>query len=248
MGGSNSQPDYTETQAHLSHTSPVNDAYFNELHLVEAKEKEELLNALRCKCETIYPDVEEYLTSLRGQIGRADERLKGIGEEEGRKKLVFEVRKGVDIVPFGVETQKGVYVKGVIKPGNREIKTPLGRAYIPQWYHVSFVAYEDPQDVQSMTLTLYSVSLRHQEAAIASCEIDLREAIDTTQTRWHEFKWLWPHGDNRVIPQVEIRYWNLKSEQAFWENYKAVAMSELEEIEAAYERSRSGAEVEYGSS
>lgn len=197
-------------------------------------DRDQLLNALRNKCETLYPVAEDYISLLKGQIGRAGERLGSLGEEVGVK-LVIEVRKGIEILPFGFQACKGVYVKGQVTPANLEFRTKLAEPYIPKWYHVAYLTYSPPQDVLKALLTIYSVDLRDQEVAIASCEIDLREAIDTTQTRWHAFKCLWQ--DQSVIPQVEIRYWNLKSMQAFWENYQASAMTELEEIQGAYERS-----------
>jgi len=236
MGGANSQPSYRDLQAHLSYTNSVNNAYFHELKLMNSSDRNQLLNALRNKCETIYPVAEEYIASLNGQIGRAEERLGSLGEEVGVK-LVMEVRKGIEILPFGLQACKGVYVKVQVAPANLEFQTRLAEPYIPKWYHVAYLTYSPPQDVLNALLTIYSVDLRNQEVAIASCEMDLREAIDTTQTRWHAFKWLWSYGDQSVIPQVEIRYWNLKSMQAFWENYQASAMTELEEIQGAYERS-----------
>lgn len=233
MGGVNSQPSYSALQAHLSYTTNVNDAYFNELKLMSSSDRDQLLNALRNKCETIYPVAEEYISLLKGQIDRAGERLGSMGEVG--VKLVMEVRKGIEIVPYGSQECKGVYVKVQVAPASLEFRTKLAEPYIPKWYHLAFLTYAPPQDVLTALVTVYSVDLRGQEVAIASCEIDLREAIDITQTRWHALKGLW--ADNPAIPQVEIRYWNLKSMQAFWENYKASAMTELEEIEEAYKRS-----------
>lgn len=235
MGGANSQPSYRELQDHLSYTTNVNDAYFNELKLMSSVERDQLLNALRNKCETIYPVAEDYISLLKGQIDRAGERLGSMGEVG--VKLVMEVRKGIEIVPFGSQESKGVYVKVQVTPANLEFRTKLAEPYIPKWYHLAFLTYDPPEDVLTALVTIYSVDLRGQEVAIASCEIDLREAIDTTQTRWHALKGLWSDDSQSAIPQVEIRYWNLKSMQAFWENYMASAMTELEEIQEAYEKS-----------
>ena len=235
MGECSSRPNYVDIAAHINYRNTVNDAYFIEARVMPGEKRDGMLAKIRSGDKKAAKTAKEYLDSLQGQIDRATTRLQKItGKTEA--KMILEIRKGMDLYPLGFPKVKGLVCEIVIPAIDRKIRTSMSDPYIPKWFHLAYIAYEQDHCPEQAELTVYSVAPDNDEVPLATCPLDLRESIDTTQVRWHMLRFDPIYEAPDVIPQIEIRYWNLRSMEAFWSNIISIAQEELDKVKAAMDK------------
>lgn len=237
MGECSSRPNYVDIAAHINYHNTVNDAYFIEARLMSGDKRDGLLKKLRAGEKKASKVANEYVDSLQGQISRAEARLQQLsGKTEA--KMIMEIRKGIDLYPLGFPKVKGLVCEIIIPAIDKKIRTRMSDPYIPKWFQLAYIAYSQDNCPEKADLTIYSVAPDNDEVPLATCVLDLRESIDTTLVRWHMLRFDPVYEAPDVIPQIEIRYWNLRSMEAFWSNIISVAQEELDKVKTALEKGK----------
>ncbi len=222
MGECSSRPNYVDIAAHINYHNTVNDAYFIEARLMSGDKRDGLLKKLRAGEKKASKVANEYVDSLQGQISRAEARLQKLsGKTEA--KMIMEIRKGIDLYPLGFPKVKGLVCEIIIPAIDKKIRTRMSDPYIPKWFQLAYIAYSQDNCPEKADLTIV---------------LDLRESIDTTLVRWHMLRFDPVYEAPDVIPQIEIRYWNLRSMEAFWSNIISVAQEELDKVKTALEKGK----------
>lgn len=239
MGDCASKPNYIETESHVHYNSTVNDAFFQGPMMISTEERETLMQELGKGVADSQKRADEYLSSINAQLENVNQRLSET-HEEGKVKLVVEIRKGVDIYPVGGRNCKGVFVTLTTSPSAKTFTTPVVEAYIPKWYSLAYFTFLPGESADLLTLSAASLSSTGQETPLADLQVDLQQDIDCTYTRWLLLKLRDPFQGLSIKPQLEVRVWCLRNPFAFWYNTKEQLEKELKTVRTALTASRTG--------
>ena len=239
MGDCASRPNYIETENHVRYTSTVNDAFFHEPVLLPPTERAELLFNLGKGLAESQEKADVYLNSINVQLRNVTQRLNE-GAEDGKSKLIVEIRKGMDIFPVGTRPFKGVFVKLATFPTVKDFTTPVVEAYIPKWYSLAYFTFSKEEIVDHLTLSASCLSSSGVETPLAGTQIDLREATEQSYTKWVLLTLADPLQALRIKPQLEVRIWYLRKQNPFWSQLKDTLEKEQRELQEVLMRSRTG--------